>query len=843
MASLCYIYLFSRFMADHKQNEQNHILPFSKMTVVAFMLSTLMIISTNNNLFSNTVTSVISGNYSSTAIWDGGVVPVLTDTVVIANGDTVRLTGNTTLRYLVINSGGVLDNMGSRLTIDEAGGTGTLFTINGVYTGDGATFFYIYSTSSVLNHINGTGTVSTANDSYWLFQGSGGVSRAQIDTGANLTFNISPSGNGYIATGGSATKVKIYCYGTISFVTGSLHVGSLWTQDGELTIGNTGQLSLTSGDIKMGTGSYIYNYGIATIGGSVVTDNASNYWQNRVGSILNIAGVFFLKNGIGTAGTGSLRADYSGNTINYNGAGNQTIIKPGLPFPGYNYWNLKCANSGVKTLAANTIINGDLTVQDAAQMDVSASSYSVTLKGNWSNTSTHADPFAEQTGTVTLSGTGVQTISSSTTAGETFYKLTINNTYPGDTMLLMNDSVNISNTLTLTDGVIVLNSNLLTITNPATTAIIGGSSSSYIKSETNSAINPGIVQWNMGTSTGAHVFPFGKPGYYLPFTFDKLGAVNANISVSTRATNASNNLPWAGQSSVAAVGNMSNDLTDISETSVIDRWWDISSSVNPLTDGADITFSYAGDENTTTTPESIFKPQHWNGTTWDAPAGAGNIGVTTGVGIVNISAATTFSPWVLADAGQVPLPIELLSFKALCTTNVVELKWTTATETNNDYFTIERTLDGVNFEMLGKITATGNSNQITNYSFVDSTPFSFGQEQRVRYYRLKQVDFDGQWEAFNFISCLCNTKELFTPLIYPTLASDNINIEFCFAENVDITLQIFDDTGRLRHREIIAASKNAQTIKSIKIHELNAGMYYLQLISGENRIIKKFIKR
>jgi hypothetical protein len=100
-------------------------------------------------------------------------------------------------------------------------------------------------------------------------------------------------------------------------------------------------------------------------------------------------------------------------------------------------------------------------------------------------------------------------------------------------------------------------------------------------------------------------------------------------------------------------------------------------------------------------------------------------GVTNGTIICNI---------------PVPLPITLLGFSGEKTGKAIQLKWSTATEINNSYFTIERSSDGKEFAELGKVKGAGNSNYIRNYNFSDENPF-----EGINYYRVKQTDFDGQF--------------------------------------------------------------------------------------------------
>jgi gliding motility-associated-like protein len=154
-----------------------------------------------------------------------------------------------------------------------------------------------------------------------------------------------------------------------------------------------------------------------------------------------------------------------------------------------------------------------------------------------------------------------------------------------------------------------------------------------------------IVKWNTGTSSGNYVFPFGVgavAGNYIPFTFKKTTTGTAAVGISTWSTN-KQNIPHPAASNVAAVKNMNGTVDSVKNA--IDRFWDIQS---PTAVTADLTFSYRGAENTTLVPTDTFKAQHWNGTAWDTQAGAGNPGVTTGIGTVGpITGRSTFSPWVL----------------------------------------------------------------------------------------------------------------------------------------------------------------------------------------------------
>ncbi|MDG1475608.1 MAG: BNR-repeat neuraminidase N-terminal domain-containing protein, partial [Vicingaceae bacterium] len=97
--------------------------------------------------------------------------------------------------------------------------------------------------------------------------------------------------------------------------------------------------------------------------------------------------------------------------------------------------------------------------------------------------------------------------------------------------------------------------------------------------------------------------------------------------------------------------------------------------------------------------------------------------------------------WVCPPPALHLLPIELLSYSVACTGNTVQLDWITASELNNDYFTIERSVDAINFEAIATVDGSGNSSSIHNYSWSDDNPIN-----GTVYYRLKQTDFNGAFE-------------------------------------------------------------------------------------------------
>ena len=103
--------------------------------------------------------------------------------------------------------------------------------------------------------------------------------------------------------------------------------------------------------------------------------------------------------------------------------------------------------------------------------------------------------------------------------------------------------------------------------------------------------------------------------------------------------------------------------------------------------------------------------------------------------------------WMTGENCDIPLPIELLSFTPQIKPDRIDLLWTTGSEINNDYFTIERSLDLYGWDILGFVQGAGNSSVPLNYIFSDMQPLD-----GLAYYRLKQTDFDGKFEYFGPIA-------------------------------------------------------------------------------------------
>ena len=179
------------------------------------------------------------------------------------------------------------------------------------------------------------------------------------------------------------------------------------------------------------------------------------------------------------------------------------------------------------------------------------------------------------------------------------------------------------------------------------------------------------------------------------------------------------------------------------------------------------------------------------------------------------------------------LPVELEKFRATKEPGKVKLNWTTLSENNNDYFAIERSANGKDFESIGKLNGRGTSYDIHDYIFFDLSPYAGNN-----YYRLKQYDYDDTFTYSPVVSV--NFDETFKIRLYPTLAQSSIHLVFTEETSETSLLYLFDATGRLMQEHQV---DSGVTEHEIDIEALTPGTYFLKVQSGRTFETLRFIRQ
>ncbi|MBI4647878.1 MAG: T9SS type A sorting domain-containing protein, partial [Bacteroidia bacterium] len=304
------------------------------------------------------------------------------------------------------------------------------------------------------------------------------------------------------------------------------------------------------------------------------------------------------------------------------------------------------------------------------------------------------------------------------------------------------------------------------------------------------------------------------------------------------------------QSSAAALGYTNAAGTD--KVSGI-RYWDIARSVVANLTDATIKLYYKSDNGTndgvTDFGNLTTVKTTGSGSPWIDIGGTATANGTGSIGFSN--AFTSFSKFTLANKtdGNNALPIELLSFDAVFNGSAVELTWTTASEINNDYFTIERS-DGTmdDWNIVGTVKGAGNSSTLRNYEFTDQPETRLvvseaeltQNPETVLYYRLKQTDFDGRFKYSSVVSVKLKSKgeiRIFPNPLYNETAKLDLS---GFKENEKITVAVQDVMGRELFSKIIIMDKATDIAVLDYFQKLHEGCYFV-IVSSQKEFYKQKI--
>ena len=216
---------------------------------------------------------------------------------------------------------------------------------------------------------------------------------------------------------------------------------------------------------------------------------------------------------------------------------------------------------------------------------------------------------------------------------------------------------------------------------------------------------------------------------------------------------------------------------------------------------------------------------------WPANGGATTQAVTlnnTVVGNFIYSALDASSGNCLQDIFNVTvitvLPVTISSYTATLNNDRVLLNWSTAQEQNSSFFTIERSTDGIHFNFLGKVNATGNTNNTTNYQLIDYAPI-----EGVNFYRLSQTDMEGNTLYFETRKINYKTKKSFTA-DFINVSAGHVNILINSSSIDKMSMKVIDIQGKEMMKENFLVQPGIVT----KNLHLLTGVYVVMLINSNN---------
>jgi uncharacterized delta-60 repeat protein len=197
--------------------------------------------------------------------------------------------------------------------------------------------------------------------------------------------------------------------------------------------------------------------------------------------------------------------------------------------------------------------------------------------------------------------------------------------------------------------------------------------------------------------------------------------------------------------------------------------------------------------------------------------------------------------WDGSTAPYTPLPVTWLYFKGKAAYTSNQLDWATATEKNSSHFVVQRSLDGKGFEKIGEVQAAGNSNQQVAYTFKDENAIVF--EQKVMYYRLKQVDLDGSFE-YSAIVAFNRDKVAKDIVVYPNPFSDLLTLNLVPGNSEGkINVKLTTLTGKTVYKQELKVANGNQKFEFAVPSQLASGMYLLRVQHQEKLTVLKVIKQ
>ncbi len=185
---------------------------------------------------------------------------------------------------------------------------------------------------------------------------------------------------------------------------------------------------------------------------------------------------------------------------------------------------------------------------------------------------------------------------------------------------------------------------------------------------------------------------------------------------------------------------------------------------------------------------------------------------------------------------QSVLPVDLVLFESKMIDKQIALQWITATELNNEKFEVEESREGREFQKIGEVKGKGATHEQQDYSFEVKNP-----RNGISYYRLKQIDFDGQFEYSKVIRVNFKGENGNVGEFYPNPSkSGTVNLDYTSENDDEILVSVFDVTGKLIVNQIQQFS-NGDNNLSFDFSELNTGIYIVKIGDERNPTHRKLI--
>ncbi len=579
---------------------------------------------------------------------------------------------------------GAVDNLSngnntfsSTATIKNSG-TG-FFRTNGNNTFGGATSLINTSSSDLLLELV---TGSTYNGDVILTNSGTSTLRAVYRGTSNFNGNIlvnNTSGNGIYFSEHASGSSTLASGKTITVGAGGFATGTLWLQRFTQNSNAAQNIVLT------GAGTFIT--GSASVWNGSIAVSSPSLFLN--GNVFNGITNSFVKTGTTIDNSNGGNTFATGTTSTFTNAGSGIFRLANSTGDVFSGSAVFLQSSGTLNPAYNSVTTfaGDITTNGAAVIT-----------------------FGAGTGSSRFTGADNQSVSKAGGVSPVFTRLIMNKT---SGVVTLNTDISITSTGTFTSGVMnATATNYVNFANGATSIINAlGNNSSYVE---------GPVR---KTGTNLFSFPTGNAGIFRPISISAPSASTVFTAQYFKTTP-----PYGGVSTY--------DPSFVTLSGC--EYWILDRTSGAGT--ANVTLSWVASDCIAPyiTNPSTLRVARWNTTSWVNQGNGGVTGSASSGTVTTSAAVASFSPFTIASTTlSNPLPIELVDFTAILNDDHISLNWITESELNNDFFSIERSTDGMEFSVLGTVKGAGTTSHRKEYAFMDSDLSS-----SLFYYRLRQTDFD-----------------------------------------------------------------------------------------------------
>ncbi len=723
---------------------------------------------------------------------------------------TLNITGN-----LSLSTAAILD-------LSSGAGTTSTGTVNlkGNYTQSGTSIVRVSTTST------GDGAFNFSGTSAQTFSKSGGS--ISCSSGNTLTFTINNNaivdfGTSVLDNGTSAGNVNFALALGGSIITAHSQGLSTTVGTGSIQVGGTKTFNAGANYIYNGTGAQATGTGLPTTaitGGVTILSGASVTTTNAIveNGTLTVNGTLIpgaatqVMSGSGTlAGSGTVQvnrtaatADFSSQyTITNKALTNltveYTVLTGAQIVSALTYGNLNLDNiSGINTTGGAVTVNGTLNTTAGGTLNMGTNALTIAIvnhAGILRTQNTSGIPITSGKtwgGTVTFDASNVQTIPAST-----FSNLILNNASGAS----LGGSATINGTLTFSAGNITLGANTLTL---------GGTVSGAGDGKCIVTSGAGVVSRAI-SAAGSFTFPVGTAARCNPVTLSNVAGGTYTAAVVAGESPATTN-------DAAAVG----------------RTWNLAG-----TGPVDLTFIWnEGDKGSSCNPIQC-TVWNYNGSWVDM--GGGTSTVTSPVDTTAMAGMSlTHSSWTVGNTGA--LPVQMTSFTAVLQGTSALLKWSTATETNNSGFQIERSIEGSSvWAEVAFVNGAGTNSSPKTYSYEDK---NLAPGKYV--YRIKQIDNDGKTTIYNpnalpkVDAGVSNTLQLCGN--YPNPFNPTTNMQFSVPQDGYASLKVYNMLGQEVATLFAGMAKAGHYIPAtFNASRLASGIYFARLQYSGKSLMQRML--